>query len=97
MPQNWVKQFELVEGIYAEDYDFSGEYGVRAYWNIYHDLLERSVAAHASGEVFSFTVSSEVIQRWVRVLKPQRKRESLLFALIKHRRPGLLQFVYRYF
>lgn len=97
MPQNWVRQFELVESIYAEDCDFSGEYGVRAYWNIYNDLLERSVAAHASGEVFSFTVSSEVIQRWVRVLKPQRKRENLLFAIIKRKNARLLQFVYRYF
>lgn len=94
MPQNWVRQFEIVESLYGDTYDFDAEYALRKYWSIFHDLLKRSAQAHASGEVFSFAVSSETVQRWVKALPPASAKEKLLFSLIRKKKPRLLQCCY---
>lgn len=96
MPENWIRQFELVEGIFGEEYDFSCDYGVREYWNIFHDLLIKSAQTHTSRNVFSFAVSSDVVQRWMQVLQPKTIKERILFKLIRKKNARLLQFVYRY-
>lgn len=96
MPKNWVRQFEFVESLYGKEYDFTCEYGVREYWNIFHDLLKRSTKSDASSEVFSFAVSSEVVQRWIKVLRPKTITEKIVFTLIGQKKARLLQFVYRF-